>query len=218
MPSPAAHPDEAPGSPRPGQARIGLLGGSFDPPHLAHLALARLAVAQLQLDELRWMPAAQPWQKQGRAMSAPEHRAAMVRALIAGEPRQTLDQRELQRGGVTYTVETLRGCVRDQPTACWYLVIGQDQYGRFDTWRDWREILGLVTLAVAGREGQAPQPPAVVAAVPHRIAVLNLPRMDVSASEIRTRCALGQPIASLVGEAVAGYIDRHALYRGTPRS
>lgn len=218
MPPPLSGSSAGPGTSRPGQARIGLLGGSFDPPHLAHLALARLAVDQLQLDELRWMPAAQPWQKVGRAMSAPEHRAAMVRALIEGEPRQSIDERELQRGGVTYTVETLRGCVDEQPAARWFLVIGQDQYGRFDTWREWREILGLVTLAVAGREGQAPQPPAVVAAVPHRAVFLNLPRMDVSASEIRTRSALGQPIASLVGEAVAGYIDRHALYRGIPRS
>ena len=218
MQEPLSAPSAASGIARPGAPRIGLLGGSFDPPHLAHLALARLALGELHLDELRWMPAAQPWQKQGRAMSAPEHRAAMVRALIAGEPRQAVDERELRRGGVTYTVETLRGCVAEQPEARWFLVIGQDQYGRFDTWREWREILGLVTLAVAGRDGQAPQPPSGVAAVPHRIEVLNLPRMDVSASEIRTRSALGQPIASLVGEAVAGYIDRHALYRGIPRS
>jgi nicotinate-nucleotide adenylyltransferase len=198
--------------------RVGVLGGSFDPPHLAHLALARLALHELQLDELRWLPARAPWQKADRERAAPEHREAMLRLLIEGEPRFTLDTRELLREGLTYTIDTVRELSAEGPSTDWWLVIGQDQYGRFDTWRDWPEILARFGLAVAAREGQAPQAPSAVAALPHRMQVLPLPPMAIAASDIRTRCAQGREIASLVGQPVARYIDQHALYTGRPRS
>jgi nicotinate-nucleotide adenylyltransferase len=199
-------------------ARIGVLGGSFDPPHLAHLALAHVALQALALDELRWLPARAPWQKADREMASAEQRAAMVRLISAGEPRFTLDERELRREGPTYTIDTVRELCAERPEAEWFLVIGQDQYGRFDTWRDWRELLRRVTLAVAARAGDPPQASAVVAAEPHRMIPLDLPRIDVSASEIRARRAAGGEIASLVGEPVARYIDQQALYPGPSRS
>jgi nicotinate-nucleotide adenylyltransferase len=198
--------------------RIGLLGGSFDPPHLAHLALARVALRDLALDELLWLPARAPWQKSGRPMAPAGHRLAMVAALIEGEPRFTIDDRECRRPGPSYTVDSVRELSAERPGTQWFLVVGQDQYARFDTWRDWRELLASTTLAVAGREGEPPRPPPAVAAVPHRLAVLNLPRLDISATRVRERLAAGAEIASLVGPAVASYIDSHALYAGRPRS
>jgi len=196
--------------------RIGLLGGSFDPPHLAHLALGRVAREALALDELRWLPAGAPWQKAGRTMSASEHRAAMLALLLQGEAGCVIDRRELDRPGPTYTLDTVRALQAEWPAALpaeWFLVIGQDQYARFDTWHGWRELLDRVSLAVAAREDLTRvTPPPALAAVPHRLVVLPLPRQDISASAIRARRARGEPVAALVGPAVAGYIDQHHLY------
>jgi nicotinate-nucleotide adenylyltransferase len=195
-------------------ARIGLLGGSFDPPHLAHLSLARTALQTLDLDELWWLPAGQPWQKAGRALEAGVHRSAMVRLLIQGEPRFRLDERELRRTGPTYTVDTVRECRAAHPEADFFLILGQDQYGRLDTWRDWPALLQDVTLAVAGRAGEAPAAPAALAGHPHRLEVLPLPDIPVSSSALREALARGDEVSLMVGEAVAGYIARHHLYRG----
>ena len=112
----------------------------------------------------------------------------------------------------------MRELSAEGPDTEWWLVIGQDQYGRFDSWRDWRELLARMSLAVAGRAGQAPQAPPAVANVPHRVVKLDLPRLDISASDIRARLGAGDEIASLVGEPVARYIESHALYAGRSRS
>lgn len=202
--------------------RIGLLGGSFDPPHLAHLALGRVAQATLDLDELRWLPAGAPWQKAGRQLAAAEHRAGMLSALLADEPHCVIDTREMLRGGATYTIDTVRELQAEQPDADWFFILGQDQYARFDSWRDWSELLDRLTLAVAGRDGEALQPPPALAARPHRVLPLPLPRQDISASDIRRQLAAGTPaaaLAPLVGEAVASYIDQHQPYpRGAAHS
>ncbi len=195
--------------------RIGLLGGSFDPPHLAHLALGQLAFQALALDELRWLPAGAPWQKAGRVMASPAHRAAMLAALLGGAPGHVVDTRELDRSGPTYTIDTVRELQAELPGADWFFILGQDQYARFDTWRGWPELLQRLTLAVAGRDGQAPTPPAALAAMPHRVVALPLPRQDIAASDIRRQLAAGASaaaIAPLVGAAVAGYIDQHQPY------
>jgi len=192
--------------------KIGLYGGSFDPPHNAHLALARLARDHLQLDELRVMPAGRPWQKQHRALASPEHRAEMVRLAIAGEPRLVLEEAELRHPGPNYTIDTLRKLQAEQP-ADWTLVLGQDQYASLHTWRDWRELLGMATLAVAGRAGEPPLAGAQITAVPHRLVVLPLPPMALSSSDVRDRIARGLDIAGLVPPAVASYIDQNHLYR-----
>ena len=195
-------------------ARIGLLGGSFDPPHLAHLSLAQTALHSLQLDEVRWLPAGQPWQKAGREMAPGVHRAAMVRLLISGEPRFHLDECELHRPGATYTVDTVRDFRVQQPQAEFFLILGQDQFGRLDTWRDWQGLLADVTLAVAARGGQRPAPPAALSKHPYRLEVLPLPDMPVSSTALRRALARGDDVSPMVGEAVAGYIAQHHLYRG----
>jgi nicotinate-nucleotide adenylyltransferase len=197
---------------RPGARRIGFYGGSFDPPHNAHLALARLARDHLALDELRVVPAGQPWQKQHRVLASPEHRAQMVRLAIDGEPGLVLEDAELRHAGPNYTVETLRRLQAEQPGE-WFLVLGQDQYAQLHTWRDWCELLGMATLAVAGRAGDDPMPGAPIAAVPHRLVMLPLPPMALSSTDLRTRVARGESIAELVPPAVARYIDQNHLYR-----
>jgi nicotinate-nucleotide adenylyltransferase len=192
--------------------RIGLFGGTFDPPHRAHLALACVARDTLMLDELRWIPAGQPWQKSGRRLAEGAHRVAMVRALIGAEPGFVVDTRELDRPGPSYTLDTVREIAREVPRAELYLVIGQDQYARFDTWRGWPSLLEAATLAVAGREGLAPEPPPALAAVPHRVQALPLPAIRISSTAVREAVARGQDTAALAGHEVARYIARHHLY------
>jgi nicotinate-nucleotide adenylyltransferase len=191
-------------------SRIGLFGGTFDPPHAAHLALARAARDELRLDEVRWIPAGAPWQK-ARRISDAAHREAMVRLAIDGEPRFVLDRCELDRQGPTYTVDTVRACAAAEPGAQWFLIIGADQYAGLHTWRDWRDVLARVTLAVANRPGPMPAPDPEVLRQPHR--VVPLPMLDVSATDIRARVAQGLPVDSMVPPAVARYIDQHRLYR-----
>ena len=191
--------------------RIGLLGGSFDPPHLAHLALGRVAMHALALDELRWLPAGAPWQKADRLMAPPQHRAAMLAALVGDEPGcQVIDPRELQRAGATYTIDSVRELQAEQPDAAWFLVLGQDQYARFDTWRDWRDLLQRLTLAVAGRAGQAPKAPAALSALPHRVKILNLPPLHTVL--LRLNGTLNFPYAANLEEgnkALANYLREH---------
>jgi nicotinate-nucleotide adenylyltransferase len=193
--------------------RAGLFGGSFDPPHLAHLALARAALAELALDRLVWMPAARSPHKPGQAPASAADRVAMLRLLTADEPRFVVDERELHRPGPSYTVDTLRALHAEDPAAAWWLVIGQDQCARFDTWHDWRGILALAGLAVAARDGQAPDPAPGLAGCPHAMRVLAMPAMPHSATAVRARSAAGQDVAALVGAPVARYIAHHHLYR-----
>ena len=189
--------------------RIGLFGGSFDPVHNAHLALATTALEQLKLDEVRWIPVGQPWQKTRRLADAAD-REAMVRLAIAGEPRFVLDRSELRRRGASFTLDTVREFVLAEPGAKAFLILGQDQYASLHTWRDWRELLALVTLAIANRPGAVLAVNTQIARVEHQ-AVL-LPMMDVSSTEVRRRVAAGESIASLVPDAVARYIEQRRLY------
>jgi nicotinate-nucleotide adenylyltransferase len=190
--------------------RVGLFGGSFDPVHNAHVALARVALEQLALDEVRWIPAGQPWQKT-RVLTSGADREAMVRLAIAGEPRFTLDRIELRRHGVTFTLDTIRVLAAVEPGTEWFLILGQDQYATLHTWRDWRELVALVTLAIANRPDAEPTVNAHIAKVPHQM--VSLPMMDVSSTEVRRRVAAGEPIAGLVPDTVASYIERRHLYR-----
>jgi nicotinate-nucleotide adenylyltransferase len=195
--------------------RIGLFGGTFDPVHNAHVALARSALQELKLDEVRWIPAGRPWQK-ATTISAAVHREAMVRLAIAGEPRFVLDRIELEREGASYTLDTVRALQAARPGAEWVLLIGQDQYAGLHTWLDWRELLQRVTLAVANRPGPVPRPSAEVLACPHHS--VPLPMLDISSTAIRRLVAAGGDISTLVPAAVAGYIEHTGLYRAAPGS
>ena len=137
----------------------------------------------------------------------------MLHSVIAGEPRFSIDLRELDRDGPSYTVDTLRALHAEQPGTRWWLVIGQDQYARFDTWHDWRDILALAGLAVAARDGERVRAAPGLAGVPHSLRIVEMPALPHSATTVRSRAAAGLDVTALVGTPVARYIADHHLYR-----
>lgn len=206
--------------------RLGVFGGAFDPPHLAHLALARCAIEQAGLDRLLLLPSGQPWHRSG-TLSAPEHRLAMARLAFAGLAHAEVDDREIRRAGPTYSIDTLEELRAGQPQAEWALVIGADQANAFERWHRWRDILALATVFVAERastispnqqisaDSALNRLRAVVQAGgvnPQRVQPIVLPPMPISATAIRERVAQGLGVAHLVPAAVAGYIAQHRLY------
>ena len=200
--------------------RIGVYGGSFDPPHMGHLVLAQAARDALRLDRVLWLPAGDPWQKTGaadRRVTEAAHREAMVRAAIAHQPGFVLDRREIERAGPSYTIDSVRELQQEHPDAAVFLIIGQDQYERLSSWREGRELLTRVTLAVAGRDGRSAATPRDLMMVWHRVEPIPMPPMAVSATEIRASIGAGATAMSLVPDmvpaVVARYIDQHHLYR-----
>ncbi|AVG38384.1 MULTISPECIES: nicotinate (nicotinamide) nucleotide adenylyltransferase [Achromobacter] len=193
--------------------RIGLLGGSFDPVHLAHIALAQNALQSLGLAEVQLIPAANPWQRAALHATA-EQRRDMLQLAIAGHAGLVVNPIEIERGGATYTIDTLRALPQD---ARYVWLLGTDQLANFCTWRNWQDIASLVDLAVATRPGtELSAPPALAA---HLLSqgrkLLELPftPMPVSASEIRRRLAQGESTDGMLAAPVAAYIAAHHLYR-----
>jgi nicotinate-nucleotide adenylyltransferase len=193
--------------------RVAMFGGAFDPPHRAHVALARAAAGQLGLARLYVIPTGDAWHK-ARTLTAAHHRLAMARLAFSGLPQVVVDDRELERGGPTYSIDTLRELQAAHPEAELVLLMGEDQAAGFTRWKAWQEVAGLAVLGVAGRgtgEGVA-----ALRALPGvRVLALQLPQMPESATDIRARLTAGQDIAELVPPAVASYIESHHLYQAT---
>lgn len=194
--------------------RLGVFGGAFDPPHVAHVALAQAAVEQLQLDELRIFPTGQAWHK-AQSLTAPEHRLALAEVAFGGLPRTVIDDRELRRPGPTYSIDTLRELKAEHPGAQLFLVMGEDQAISLTRWREWEAIVQLAIICVAERPAapaHAGLPPLGLPAQAE-LRLLRLPSMPESATKVRERVAQGQGIAHLVPPGVASYIELHHLYQ-----
>ena len=214
---------------RPGaraRPRIGILGGTFDPVHVGHLALARAARDALALDEVRFVPTGTSWQKSGVRASA-EQRARMVELALRAEPGMALDARELRREGPSYTVDTLAQLRAELgPDAAIVLLLGSDQLHNLATWHRWRELLAYAHLACTQRErvgldalpadvdalvgahGRDALPDAPAGA----IVFFGMPPVPVSATALRAQLERGERPAELVPPAVLDYIDSNRLY------
>lgn len=177
---------------------IGILGGTFDPVHNAHLAMARAALEFLALERVLWMPTGSP-KYRAPARTPAHHRLAMLRLALEGEPRYAIDERELAPGHSGYTVDTLKS-LDFRPV----LLLGADQYAKLETWHRWQEVAALADLAVFARPGSGFRD--------GRARQVPFAPLEVSASAIRARLARGESIAGLVPPAVADYIARHKLY------
>ena len=200
--------------------RIGVYGGAFDPPHAAHLAVARAAIEQLALDELHVIPTGDAWHK-SRPLSPARDRLALCRLAFAGWPKLRVDDRELRRAGPTYTIDTLSELRAQHPGAELFLLIGSDQAEAFARWRRAQDIVRTATVAIAARADatgasapfdQKNALPGVQLAGAHGVRQLRLPALPHSSTDIRARVAAGRGIARLVPAAVARYIADHHLY------
>jgi nicotinate-nucleotide adenylyltransferase len=209
---------------------IGLLGGTFDPVHIAHLRLAEEALDRLALGSVRWIPSGQPGHR-GAPVAGVEHRLAMLMLAIAAEPRFTLDDADARASVPTFTINTLtrlRAALGSETPLV--LIIGADQLLALDTWREWKRLFGLAHIAVAQRPrfevrpdalpgdlvleyGRRSAAPADLATAPAgRIAAFEMTPLEISASAIRADIAAGRSPRYLLPDAVLDYIDSHRLY------
>jgi nicotinate-nucleotide adenylyltransferase len=186
--------------------RVGVLGGTFDPVHNGHLALAAAAREELALDEVLFVPAGQPWRKAGREIASDEDRLAMLRLALAGEPAYRIATFELEREGPSYTADTLEALRAERPDDELFFLMGEDALADLPNWVRPDRIVGLATLAVARRsDGNG-------AADAERVVWLKMPLVPVSATDIRERVRRGEPIEDMVPPAVADYIRERGLY------
>ncbi len=199
-----------------GKRRIGIVGGTFDPVHLGHLMIAEQFADYVGLDRVILVPASRsPFKVDVPNVSSPSHRLAMLQRAIGGNPRFSLDEWELRRGGTSYTIDTVEHFKRQFPDAELFLLIGADQARQFHEWRDRRRILTMTQLCIVRRHGTrldvrvqqeltlGGRPPILV----------DCPLLELSSTEIRRRVAAGRSIRYLTPDAVADYIYEHSLYR-----
>jgi nicotinate-nucleotide adenylyltransferase len=198
-------------------ARVGLLGGTFNPPHLAHLVCAQEALIQLELDRVLFVPVGVAPHKTIDADPGVGHRVAMCEAAVAGDDRLGVSRADADREGPSYTVDLLRALGgADELT----FIVGGDMAHSLPAWRDPEGVLALAQLGVAEREGvrraDISERLAGLAGAAERVRFFDMPRIDISSSLIRERAAAGLPVRYLVPAAVAEYIARERLYRAAP--
>lgn len=197
--------------------KLGILGGTFDPPHYGHLALAENGRAQLRLDRVLFVPAGQQPLKLGRGTTPAHHRAALVEAAIADNPAFALSRVDLDRPGPHYTTDTLTLLQEAYPEASLFFLIGSDSLAQLPAWRDAAGIVQRARLAVMQRPGREVDLAALERAVPgisQRLDWLDTPCLDIAASDLRRRVRQGLPLRYLVPPAVETYIHKHRLYTG----
>ncbi len=198
-------------------ARVGLLGGTFNPPHLGHLVCAQEALLQVGLERVLLVPLGVAPHKVVEADPGVAHRVAMCEAAVAGDERLGISRADAERDGPSYTVDLLRALGGEHELT---FIVGGDMAYSLPTWRDPEGVLALARIAVAEREGvrraDISERLAGLAGAADRVSFFDMPRLDISSSLIRGRAAAGQPLRYLVPDAVAAYIQREQLYRPVP--
>jgi nicotinate-nucleotide adenylyltransferase len=196
--------------------RLGVLGGTFDPPHVAHQVLAEQAREQLQLDRVLWVPAGEPWRKSDRAVTPAAHRLAMTRLAAAGHPAFEISDVEVARDGPSFAAETLRMLGEQHRPEELYFILGDDALDDLPNWREPQRILEMATLAVAARAGAARPAAALDGLLPGlgaAVVWIVMPRLEVSSTDLRRRALERRSLRYLAPPAVADYIREQRLYR-----
>ncbi len=188
---------------------IGVLGGTFDPIHNAHLLLAEQAREQLALRKVLFVPAGDPWRKAFRRVTPAEHRLAMTRLAVADDPGFIVDDCEVQREGASYTADTLRELHQRYKKDELFLLLGEDALADLPFWRDPEKIAEEARIVVAPRGGVVlPELPFD----PEPVVRIEMPHLDISSTGVRERAKAGRSLRYLVPDAVAAYITEHKLY------
>lgn len=190
------------------KARIGVFGGTFDPPQNGHIAVASEVLERMSLDLVLFVPAGGPWHK--AEVASAEHRAQMVSLAIAGYSHFALSTVDIDRGGATYSVDTLRDISRIYPTGQLFFIMGDDAFAGIEGWKDYEDLASLATLVVVSRHGSHPKVPAKLSP---SVNLLEIPILPISSTQCRERIAQELPIDGLVPDNVAEYVRDHQLYR-----
>lgn len=188
--------------------KIGILGGTFDPIHKGHLALARYALKQFKLDRVFFIPAARPpHKKSSKPVASVKHRLAMVRCALRGSKHFKISELEIKRRGPSYTVDTLKAFRRKFPTAKLFLILGQDSYAGLRHWKEPAKIVSFAHLLVAKRRGSA-----ITKKIPAYVSWLRMPFYIISSSQLREAIKKGEKIDDDLPTTVMRYIKTHHLY------
>ncbi len=190
--------------------RIGVLGGTFDPIHLGHLAAAGEAASVLSLERVLVVPTAGHPLKEGREEASPAHRLAMATLAVEGDPLLRISSVDIDRGTPTYTIDTIMDLRAQELDAEWFFITGADALARLGEWRDSDRLRNLATFVGVTRPGYRWEGSL------DGLTLIEVPGFEVSSTDVRRRVRTGQPIRYLVPGAVADYIDVHHLYRGGP--
>jgi len=194
--------------------RLGILGGTFDPPHAGHLAAALAVQTQLGLDDVVLMVANEPWQKVGDRQVTPANvRWEMTNALVQGNSGLRADDREIRRGGPTFTVDTLEEILVEQPGTEIFLIVGADTANRLETWHRASDVVRLSTIVIVNRDDSTNTAPGSLRDA--QVVNVSMNPVDVSSSAIREAVSRGESIDSSTSSSVASIIRDHALYVGT---
>jgi nicotinate-nucleotide adenylyltransferase len=191
--------------------KLGLFGGTFDPPHIGHLIVAQDAIAALHLDRVIFIPAGSPPHKRDRPVTAGGTRAAMLEAAVRDDPRFEVDRIEIERSGPSYSVDTAEALHARHPAADLFFLVGADQFREFRTWREPERLAGLVKVAIMSRKGVPPVADADIGTFGARY--IEVTGIDISSTDIRRRQAAGTSIRYLVPPAVEAYLSRHPVYQ-----
>lgn len=189
-------------------SRLGVLGGTFDPPQNGHIAVAHAVLEQLDLDHILFVPAGDPWQKNEEANSS--QRSEMVELAIAGHQEFSVSSVDIDRSGPTYTIDTLRDLAKIYPGAELFFILGDEAFESIHTWKDYEELTRLATFIVVSRHGTHPEVPAKLSP---SVNLLEIPTLPISSTQCREQIANGLSLEGLVPGPVAEYIQEHQLYR-----
>lgn len=198
-----------------GSPRVGVLGGTFDPPHLAHLVLAAAARRELHLDRVVLVPAGDPWRKADRDVTPSRTRLRLVEAAAAALPWAEVSAIEVEREGPTYTLDTFEELAAAEPDAAWWFLLGEDALADLPHWHEPERLVQRVRFGLAQRPGAEPASSTVEAlpGLAGRFDVVPMPALDVAASDLRARVARGEPTGPVLPAAVRRVIDELGLYR-----
>ena len=195
----------------PGRVRLGVMGGTFDPIHHGHLVAASEVAAVFDLDEVVFVPTGQPWQKVGeRHVSDAEHRYLMTVIATASNPRFAVSRVDIDRGGTTFTIDTLADLSREYPDSDFYFITGADALAQIAKWKDADKLFEQAHFIGVTRPGHNLSDPGL----PHEsVSLLEVPAMAISSTDCRTRVEEGKPVWYLVPDGVVQYINKYGLYR-----